>query len=282
MTTEISFRILEDIARDLSGEIVSFPTFLDITFQVRTALKKPDLTVAKLGTLLSAEPMMSTKIIRLANSVALNPSGRSVTDISSAIVRVGMEAVRSASFAVAMEQLLNSKKMLPFAALSRRLWEHSIYVAALSRVLARKLTRVNPDEAMFAGLIHDIGVFYLLSRAVSFPELIAKPAELHELLMQWHAEIGHALLAAMGLPDDLLLAVQTHETERPIERLATLADVVWVANKLANLKHSWSDPALVERADAGLVSQLFDASALATLLAESADELASLRSALGT
>ncbi|WP_291993751.1 hypothetical protein [Candidatus Accumulibacter sp. ACC003] len=44
--------------------------------------------------------------------------------------------------------MLNSKKMLPFAALSRRLWEHSIYVAALSRVLARKLTRVNPDEAV--------------------------------------------------------------------------------------------------------------------------------------
>jgi hypothetical protein len=42
MSNDFSFRILQDIARDLSGDVVSFPTFLDITFQVRTALKKPE------------------------------------------------------------------------------------------------------------------------------------------------------------------------------------------------------------------------------------------------
>jgi HD-like signal output (HDOD) protein len=119
---------------------------------------------------------MSTKVIRLANSAAINRSGRPIVDIRSAIGRVGMEAVRTVSFAVAMEQLLSSKKMAAFQTLSRRLWEHTMHVAALSRVLARRLTRVNVDEALFAGLVHDIGVFYLLSRAVNFPELVAEPA----------------------------------------------------------------------------------------------------------
>ena len=67
MANEFSFRILEDIARDLSGEMVCFPTFLDITFQVRTALKNPNLTIEQLGTLIGAEPLMSTRFIRLAN-----------------------------------------------------------------------------------------------------------------------------------------------------------------------------------------------------------------------
>ena len=114
MSSPLSFRILEDVARDLSGEVVSFPTFLDITFQVRTALKNPNLTVDQLATLVGAEPMMSAKIIRMSNSVAMNPSGRAIADVKSAISRVGMEAVRSVSFAVAMEQLLGSKKMAPF------------------------------------------------------------------------------------------------------------------------------------------------------------------------
>lgn len=281
MAHHISFRILQDIARDLSGEVVNFPTFLDITFRVRTALKKPDLTIEELATLVGAEPLMSTRIIRLANSVTLNRSGRAIVDVNAAIARTGMEAVRSVSFAVAMEQLLASKKMAPFAALSRRLWQHTMHVAALSRVLARKATRVAPDEAMFVGLIHDIGVFYLLSRAASFPELIAEPSELHQLLVQWHAEIGHALLAAMGLPEELLLAVQTHETDRPVESLKTLADVLLVANKLANLEHPWRDTELADRVDTTLLSQLFDADAITTLLAESADDLASLKTALG-
>ena len=51
---------------------------------------------------------MSTKVVRMANSVAMNPSGRAIADVRSAITRIGMEAVRSVSFAVALEQLLRS------------------------------------------------------------------------------------------------------------------------------------------------------------------------------
>lgn len=282
MSNEFSFRILEDIAQDLSGETVSFPTFLDITFQVRTALKSPNLTLDRLATLVGAEPLMSTKIIRLANSVAMNRSGRRIVDVSNAIARVGMEAVRSVSFAVAMEQLLSSKKMAPFEALSRRLWEHTMHVAALCRVLAQRFARINPDEAMFVGLIHDIGVFYLLSRAVNFPELVADPPELHQLLVQWHDHIGHALLAAMDLPEEILTVVQDHEINRSVPTMKTLADVLFVANRLANVAHGWRDPRFSEAVDTSMLSDLFNEQELKDLLASSAEDVASLKAALGT
>ena len=131
MASPLSFRILEDVARDLSGEVVSFPTFLDITFQVRSALKNPNLTVDQLAALVGAEPMMSAKIIRMSNSVVLNPSGRAIADVKTAITRVGMEAVRTVSFAVAMEQLLKSKQMKSFEKISKKLWDHTAHVAAL-------------------------------------------------------------------------------------------------------------------------------------------------------
>lgn len=281
MSSPISFRILEDIARDLSGEVVSFPTFLDITFQVRTALKNPNLTIDSLAKLVGAEPLMSTKIIRMSNSVAMNTSGKAIADVKSAITRIGMEAVRSVSFAVAMEQLLGSKNMAPFEALSRRLWEHSIHVAALCRLLAKKNRKVNPDEAMFAGMVHDIGVFYLLSRTANFPELVADRAELNQFLVQWHDSIGHALLSAMGQTEELLLAVQEHENERAIKELNTLSDLVFVANKLANSAGGWRDPALVEMDDLSGLLPLLDQDAIATLLKESEEEVSSLKAALG-
>jgi len=280
MASPTSFRILEDIARDLSGNVVSFPTFLDITFRVRTALKNPSLTVEQLATLVGAEPLMSAKIIRMANSVAMNPSGRTIADVKSAIARVGMEAVRSVSFAVAMEQLLGSKKMAPFEGISQRLWEHSIHVAALCRVLASKLARLNPDEAMFAGLVHDIGVFYLLSRVANFPELIEDKAELHELLVQWHDNIGHALLAALGQPEEVLAAVQEHEIERPVPVVKTLSDVLFIANKLANTQTGWRDPDFGAAVDTSALAAIFDAEAMAALLAESEAEVRSLKAAL--
>lgn len=281
MSNAITFKILEDIAKDLSGDEITFPTFLDITFQVRGALKDPNLNVEQLAKLIGAEPLMSTKIIRMANSAAMNPSGREIADVKSAIVRVGMEAVRTVSFAVAMEQLLKSKQMQAFEGISRRLWEHTSHVAALCRVLARKIAKINGDEAMFAGLVHDLGVFYLMSRAANFPELVADKVELHALLVGWHDNIGHALLSALGTPESILVAVQEHETDRKIGDLKSLSDVLYVANKIANRAASWRDPALDAPVDTSILDEIFDAATLAEIVEESEEEVQSLKSALG-
>lgn len=281
MSNPITFKVLEDIAKDLSGNEITFPTFLDITFQVRTALRDPNLSIEQLAKLIGAEPLMSTKIIRMANSVALNPSGREIADVKSAIARVGMEAVRTVSFAVAMEQLLKSKQMKSFEAISSKLWDHTAHVAALCRVLARKVAKINGDEAMFAGLVHDLGVFYLLSRAANFPALVNDPVELHALLIGWHDNIGHALLLALGSPQSVLVAVQEHETDRAIAELKSLTDVLYVANKIANRTASWRDPALDAAVDTSMLETIFDAATLAEIVAESEEEVQSLKSALG-
>ncbi len=281
MASAATFKVLEDIAKDLSGDEITFPTFLDITFQVRTALKDPNLNVEQLAKLVGAEPLMSAKIIRMANSVALNPSGREIADVKSGIVRVGMEAVRTVSFAVAMEQLLKSKQMHAFDNISQKLWEHSSHVAALCRVLARKLAKINGDEAMFAGLVHDLGVFYLMSRAANFPELVADKAELHALLVGWHDNIGHALLSALGQPESVLIAVQEHEIDREIKEIKTLSDVLYVANKIANRTSGWRDPELDGEVDTSMLDSMFDAETLAEIIEESQEEVQSLKAALG-
>ena len=281
MANALTFKILEDIAKDLSGSEITFPTFLDITFQVRTALKDPNLSVEQLAKLVGAEPLMSAKIIRMANSAALNPSGREIADVKSAIIRVGMEAVRTVSFSVAMEQLLKSKQMQPFEDISKRLWEHTSHVAALCRVIARKIARINGDEAMFAGLVHDIGVFYLMSRAANFPEMINDKPELHALLVDWHDNIGHALLSALGQPEQIVTAVQEHETDRPIVEIRTLSDVLYVANKIANRDSTWRDPAFDNVIDTSMLENILDADTMADIIEESEEEVQSLKAALG-
>ena len=280
MSDQISFSILEDIARDLSGEVVSFPTFLDITFQVRSVLKDPNLSVDRLARLVEVEPLMSAKVIRMANSVAMNPSGRAVVDVRSAITRIGMEAVRSISFAVAMEQLLGSKDMAPFEPLSRKLWEHSMHVAALSRMLAKKLGGINPDEALFAGMVHDIGAFYLLSRIVHVDEFIADHEALMQFLVQWHENIGHALLSAMGFPEELLAAVQEHETAREMLRIRTLSEIVFVANQLSQQKSGWREADASSAVDLEAIYELLGEDSAKDLLSESETEVSSLKAAL--
>ncbi|MDR0674247.1 MAG: HDOD domain-containing protein [Zoogloeaceae bacterium] len=281
MTNPITFKILSDIAENLSGEEVSFPIFLDITMRVRAALKNPHLNVEQLARLVGVEPLMSAKIIRMANSVAMNPSGIVVADVKRAIVRIGIEAVRTVSFAVAMEQLIQSRQMRVFADLSRAVWKHTAHVAALCRILANKWAKgVNSDEAMFAGMVHDIGVFYLLSHAARYPELVSNEEELFSLLVGWHDNIGHALLSALGQPEAILIAVQEQEQERKIGENRTLSDVLFVANKIANAVSPWHDEAMDEGESARL-SSVIDAQTMQTILAESEEEVLSLKQALG-
>jgi HD-like signal output (HDOD) protein len=217
----------------------------------------------------------------MANSVALNPSGREIADVKSAIVRVGMEAVRTVSFAVAMEQLLKSKQMQAFETISKRLWEHTAHVAALCRVLAKRLAKINGDEAMFAGLVHDIGVFYLMSRAANFPELVNDKPELHALLTGWHDNIGHALLSALGQPEGVLNAVLEHENDREIAEVKTLSDVLYLANKIANRTSPWRDPEFDGEVDTSVLDRVFDADTLQEIQEESEEEVQSLKAALG-
>jgi HD-like signal output (HDOD) protein len=94
----------------------------------------------------------------------------------------------------------------------------------------------NPDEALFAGLVHDIGKFYLLSRASRHADLVANGDELERLLMDWHASIGEAVLTTLGVPDEVLSAVGEHELGGYAMPPRSLADIVVLANRAAHAR----------------------------------------------
>ena len=102
---DFSYRFLRDIAQDLSRKDLKFPTFIDASLGVRMALGKKDLSNIELARVVTSEPLLCARVVALANSAALNPSGREVTYVKSAVVLVGQNAVRSLSVTLAMEQI---------------------------------------------------------------------------------------------------------------------------------------------------------------------------------
>ncbi len=271
-----AFRFLENLAADLSNGEVSFPTFIDATVKVRLAVNDPSVTADRLARIISAEPLLSAKVVKLANSAALNQTGKEISDLKKAVLRVGFATVRTTAVAVAMEQLVASKDLEAFRQTSQTVWQHSLDVAAISYVLARKLTRLNPDEAMFAGLVHDIGHFYLMSRASKYPELTEHSEELGPLLQEWHASVGHAVLDALGLPEGILKAVDEHELPNYSMPPRTMTDVLIAANVLTRTPNPLDKPR-----DPGDRGNL-DEQALRELLDESELELKSIVQALKT
>lgn len=272
----LHFRILEDIARDLSGD-VNFPTCLDAAILVRNTLKDPFADLDKVVQAVGVEPLISSKLLRLANSVNYNPSGRPISELAGAISRLGFEAVRTTSLAVAMDQMLKSRHLSAYAGIARQAWEHSVEVAAIARVLARRLGRISPDEAMLAGLVHDIGIFYLLYRASDSPEYRHDEAAILELLAGWHEEIGESLLHILGLPERITGAVRDHERLHNVETPCTVRDVLYFANLLASSDPTWLP---IEISPTERAQREADRARFGDLVEEAEEDIRELRSTL--
>ena len=226
------FQMLEDIARELAGDVV-FPTSFDAALRLRKEMQNPDLPTARIAQIVNVEPLVATKLMQMANSVLYSPDGTPARNLQAAIARLGVELVRTTALAIAMNQLIRSKDMAIFSDLTQTLWDHTLKTAAAARVLARNYTRVNPDEALLAGLVHDLGAFYMAYRAAQYAELRARPDTVKYLIMQWHESIGVTLLHALGVSEEVVNATIDHDQPRAVPTtLRTLAEIIYVGSML--------------------------------------------------
>lgn len=279
MNNTSAAHLLQQIAQELSGTDVIFPTSFDLTLRVQTLLKNPDTSIKQLAGLIRTEPLMSAKVLAYANSAAVRAFGPEIADLSQAIQRIGTDAVRTVSYTLAVEQIIRSKHMQPFQDLSHAIWEHSLCVAALARLLARR-QRMNPEKAFFLGMIHDIGAFYLLFRCTLDPALAGNRPELLEMVFQWHDGIGHALLSAMGQMEDILVAVQDHEAATTITSLSSWTAILVSADCLAKEIRDWVPEALRANCPRVISEAVLKTDERAELIAQAREDMASLRAAL--
>lgn len=228
------FRLLEDIAKELEGEIV-FPTCFDVSVHISEVMRNESASIQQIAHEVQHDPLVASKILQFANSAAYNPFGYPITDLDHALNRIGLQSARSVALACALAQLAKSSEVCVFAELLKLLLEHSLKTAAIARVLARRLTpRIHPETAMLAGLVHDMGAFFMLSRVANYPELIDRPDTVKFLVAQWHESIGTVLLDSLGLPQEVIEAVTEVDIPRPkIENLRSLSDIVYIANLFA-------------------------------------------------
>jgi putative nucleotidyltransferase with HDIG domain len=275
-TEDFSYRFLQDIARDLSQKDLKFPTFIEASLRVRMALSRKELSTGELAKVVRSEPLLSARVVALANSAALRPSDKAVTDLKNALMIVGHNAVRSLAVSLAMDQIAHAKDLKPFAAQSRRVWEHSLEVAALACVLARHRGGMDPDEALFAGLVHDLGHFYLMWRATRFPELVERADELRELVHEWHPGIGAALLQNLNIPESLVRAVDEHELAPANLLPGSLAELLSVADRCSKASGIAPPPDAPPTEPPDLSAEGLSEEAARAILTEAAEDVRSL------
>src|SRR5579863_2234910 len=224
---------LRSLAAELSEGAVILPSFPDVVVRIRAALADPDAGLTETLEIVCAEPRLAERLLHAANTTSLCHSGPPVTDLRTAITRLGARAVQSAALAFAVEQVRLAPPHRSISLQLNSLWEEGISVAALCQTIARR-TRSSPDEAFLTGLLHGIGRLYIMIRAADrSPSLIGDPA-FEELTDRWHPTFGKTILENWGFSQAMSDAVSLQrDRDGGTGHAADLADVLIAGVKLA-------------------------------------------------
>ncbi|MES2071876.1 MAG: HDOD domain-containing protein [Pseudomonadota bacterium] len=227
------FEFIQGLTAELSSKELIFPTSLNATMKIRRALSNPDISNDSVARIIGAEPVVSAQVLLLSNSVMFNRSGKKISELRAATLLLGFAAVRHVAIFVGMRQLAEQQAIGQVSQHMEGLWTRSVRVAALSYVLAKDLTRLSPDKAMLAGLLHDIGKFYILNRARQYQNLFVTEHTIWEVVDQWHANIGAAILENWEIDEDIRAAVMDHRVAKlPVNVRPCLTDVIATADFL--------------------------------------------------
>jgi HD-like signal output (HDOD) protein len=279
---DVAFTFVQALASELSGGKIELPGFPHIVMRVQKVLGDENADSNRIVKVLGSEPVLASQIVRMANSAALNPAGALVTDLRSAVSRVGLDTVRSATIAFAVRQLRDAPLLKGLEAPLGMLWKRSVLVASLSCVIARRMTATNPDTALLAGLLQGIGRLYILTRASGHRALFADQDSYQAIEQDWHLSIAAALLENWGIADEIVQAVHESENfERDARGPVGLADVLVVGTILAE-HHNQPQILQAQVHCAKPLHKLkLNAAACEAFIAESAKDIESLREALG-
>ena len=277
-----AFAFVRELAASLSSGPIQLPSFPEVALRVQQVLADDSVSMEVVVRVVGAEPMLAARVVSLANSAAMNPSSHQVTDLRTAVSRMGFDSLRAAAVSFAMAQLNSRHEYANIEEQLTQHWRDSVTFASTACVVARRSGRMSADTALFAALVAGVGKIYILTRASHHPELFADPGAYQAIVKEWHVNIARALLEGWHVADDVIEAVQAYEHRNEETRPGQpLADVLACA-ALINQYHD--TPELLAAAlPSGRAAQRLGLAnvAAAMLLSDAASELATLHAALG-
>jgi HD-like signal output (HDOD) protein len=229
------------IIKQLLSRISTLPSLPALYHELVQELQSEDVSIKKLGDIISKDMSMAAKILQLVNS-AFFGLRRQILDVGDAVVYLGLETIHTLALSVHAFSRFGSIKV-PGLSLEK-IWSHSLATGVLAKKIAQTemLGKEVINDAFTAGLLHDLGrVILAFNLPREYGEAMAHSHQDEILLCEaeqrlfetTHAEVGAYLLELWGLPDSILesIALHHHPSESPSEDFCLLS-VVHIADSL--------------------------------------------------
>lgn len=227
MTNSVVQQVKQDIIQALENDDLTLPTLPEVALQVRDIAEDVTSSITDLTTVLGRDAALSARMIKVANSPLIRASVL-VSDLSTAVSRLGIDLTSNLAMGLAMEQMFQATSDIVDKHM-RASWSKSIEIAASCQVLARHFTDLQPDQALLAGLTHQIGKLPILAFAENNESLLNDSFALGKVLAVLHPSLGSYIMKKWDFPDELSLVSKNYLLfDRQIDAV-DYADIVQVA-----------------------------------------------------
>ncbi len=195
-------RVQMDLIKAIDRDDLVLPTLPEVALNIRKAAENPEISVSHLSKVIGRDTALSARLIKVVNSPMLRAT-REVTDLHTAITRLGVNYSSNLAIGLVMEQIFHARSEVVEQKM-RDVWRQSLEVAGICYTLCRRHTSLKPDQAALGGLVHQIGVLPILTYAEENNELLSDPISLNHVIERIHPLIGDKLLAGWEFPEMLL------------------------------------------------------------------------------
>ena len=184
--------------------------------RIREIVDDPGASLRAIGEVVTSDPALTGRVLRLANSAYLALASR-VDSIDHAVRVLGLSQIHDIALATSAVGSLTRLKNEMFDIFD--FWRMSVYTAVCARHLAMRCALPAPQRLFIAGLMHNIGnliIAHQLPQAYMECVLSARAKEhpyhliQQELLGFDYADVGAELLRQWNLPPALVQPVALH------------------------------------------------------------------------
>lgn len=279
--TSSAFQFVAELAEEVSRGRVELPSFPDVAVRVRKVLADEQVSNENIARVVGSDAGLAARVFTLANSVALNRGGRTISELKTAVNRIGQNNVRTAAVSFAIAQLRRASELRHISKELEALWQEATMVAALAYAIASRAPDVNADESMLAGLLHNVGKIYILARANRHGNLFKDPAAIAQVMRDWHSNVGKAIVENWGFPEHISDAIAEHENIDRTVGHPDITDVLTAAVMMAGFSGHETDLELNMQGVKAFWRLGLDNEKCVHVIRDCKDEIAALRTALG-
>ena len=226
--TGLEQKILQMLEAKINANQLVLPSMPDVFLQVKKIVDDPNSNIRNIANTITRDPSLTARILKVANNAMYRGSSE-ITNLQLAVSRMGLQLIRTLVTSHAITQMFNQPKG-PLKPFFDQIHHHSTDVSAHAYAIATKYTELDPDDALLAGLVHNIGYLPLGKSLESFPEAEKDPTLLVELMGNIHTRVGEMILNSWSFPQHIIDAsIHYVEQFREGTSKVDLTDIVIIA-----------------------------------------------------